>query len=235
MLLLEERRMTRDALRYGFAVGKVRVLETRMLDRAAFERLLDAPTLAEQRRVLSETVYGRYIEHAQTAEDLERGLDEALDGFYGYLDEAALPHEVVSFFRVRYDFANLKATIKARLFDAPLEDMIVVHGTLPAESFAGALDELPEPYGALASDLADVDEPEEIDVRVDAAMYQELPPRRFGRCLLRAAASRLTSTPMRSRRHSPSLRRYSDGSRRSCTCRALSSRRLPNSISRPMR
>ena len=85
MLLLEESRLNRDALRYGFAVGKVRVLETRMLDRAACERLLDAPTLAEQRRLLSETAYGRYIERAETADEVERALDDALEGFYGYL------------------------------------------------------------------------------------------------------------------------------------------------------
>jgi hypothetical protein len=52
MLFVDETRMTRDAVRHGFAVGAA-VLETRMLDRAAYERLLDAPTLAEQRRIVS--------------------------------------------------------------------------------------------------------------------------------------------------------------------------------------
>ena len=43
------------------------VLETRALGRAAYERLLDAPTFAEQKRLLSETPYGRHLEHAETA------------------------------------------------------------------------------------------------------------------------------------------------------------------------
>jgi len=174
MLLVDEIRLTRDALRYGFAVGKVRVLETRMLDRAAYERLLDAPTQAEQRRLLSETAYGRYLEHAQTAEEVERGLDEALDGFYGYLNEAALPDEVVRFFRVRYDFANLKAALKARLLAAPLDGLIAVHGTVPAEAFAQDAELLPEPLGALAAELAEEEDSAVIDARTDAAMYAEL-------------------------------------------------------------
>jgi len=174
MLPVEETRLTRDALRYGFAVGKVRVLETRMLDRAAYERLLDAPTFAEQRRLLSEGVYGRYLESAQTAEDVERGLAEALDSFYGYIDEAALPHEVVTFFRTRYDFANLKAALKARLLDAPLEGLLVTHGTIPVDSFRGDLTDLAAPLGPLAVELADETETAVIDARTDGAMFGEL-------------------------------------------------------------
>ena len=43
---------TRDALRYGFAVGKVRVLTTRVFGKATYERLIDAPDFAEQPKVI---------------------------------------------------------------------------------------------------------------------------------------------------------------------------------------
>jgi len=174
MLPVTETRLTRDALRYGFAVGKVQVLETRMLDRAAYERLLDAPTFAEQRRLLSETSYGRFLESAQTAEDVESGLAQALDSFYGFIDEAALPPEVVTFFRTRYDFANLKAALKARLLGAPLDGLLVTHGTVPADAFTGDLTDLPVPLGALATDLAEEHETAVIDARTDGAMFDEL-------------------------------------------------------------
>jgi V/A-type H+-transporting ATPase subunit C len=174
MLLVEETRQTRDALRYGFAVGKVRVLETRMLDQAAFERLLDATTLTEQLRLLSDTSYGRYLESAQTAEDVERGLDRALDDFYRYLEEAALPPEVTAFFRTRHDFTNLKAALKARLFGVPLKDLLVGHGAVPAEAFEGDLAELSEPLGSVAEELADATDTAVIDATVDAAMFGEL-------------------------------------------------------------
>lgn len=173
-MLLEETRQTRDALRYGFAVGKVRVLENRMLDQAAFERLLDAPSPTEQLRLLSDTPYGRYLEGARTAEDVERGLDQALDDYYRYLDEAALPAEVTAFFRVRHDFTNLKAALKARLFGVPLKDLLVGHGAIPTEAFEGDLTELPEPLGPIAAELADEAGTAAIDATVDAAMFGEL-------------------------------------------------------------
>jgi len=174
MLPVTETRLTRDALRYGFAVGKVRVLETRMLDRAAYERLLDAPTFAEQRRLLAETPYGRYLESANTPEEVERGLDEALDSFYGYIDEAALPHEVRTFLQARYDYTNLKAALKAKLLDAPLDGLLVSHGTVPVDAFRGELKDLPEPLRELAGELADETESAVIDARVDAAMFERL-------------------------------------------------------------
>ncbi|HSK48512.1 MAG TPA: V-type ATPase subunit, partial [Coriobacteriia bacterium] len=98
MLIVEEARLTRDSLRYGFAVGKVKVLETRTLDASAYERLLDAPSFAEQKRLLSETPYGRYLEDAETPDDVEHALDEALENFYGFLKAAALPEPVMRFF-----------------------------------------------------------------------------------------------------------------------------------------
>ncbi|MBA4369999.1 MAG: hypothetical protein C0418_00260 [Coriobacteriaceae bacterium] len=171
----------RQTIRYGFAVGKVRVLETRAFGRATYERLLDAPTFAEQKRILSESPYGRYIEGTETPEDVERGLGEALDAFYGFLDESELPKPVVRFFRVRYDFANLKAALKARVVGVPVTSMLVGLGTLPAEEFLGHPTDLPEPFGSLAAgvefserDEGGVEGLAGIDMTVDRAMFAEL-------------------------------------------------------------
>lgn len=167
----EEIRIGRDAMRYGFAVGKVRVLETRTLDAPAFERLLDAPSFTEQKRLLSETVYGRYIEQAHSAEEVERCLEEALADFYRLLEEAALPPAVSRFFRVRYDYANLKAAAKSRALGAPIEGLLVEHGTVPAEAFRGDLTALPAPLSRVARELAAPDA--QIDLTVDRAMFAE--------------------------------------------------------------
>jgi V/A-type H+-transporting ATPase subunit C len=181
VLLADEVRLTRDAMRYGFAVGKVRVLERRVLDRAAYERLLDARSFSEQKRLLSDTLYGRFIEPAKTAEDVERALDDALEEAYGFLGKAALPEPVTRYFRLRYDFANLKAVGKARMLGAPLEGLLVGHGTVPSEAFEGDLSRLPDPFATLGSILpaeppaADSEEASlAIDAVVDAAMFAEL-------------------------------------------------------------
>jgi vacuolar-type H+-ATPase subunit C/Vma6 len=176
---------TRDSIRYGFAVGKVRVLETRVFGHGTYERLIDAGTFAEQRRILSDTVYGRYLEGAETAAAVERGLTRALDDFYGFLDEASLPPAVVRFFRSRHDFANLKGALKARLLAIPAEGLLVELGTVPVEAFERDLAQLPAPLGPLAEELlavpqnsrdAEVREIDlaDVDAAVDRAMFAEL-------------------------------------------------------------
>lgn len=194
MFLGEEIRTGRDSMRYGYAVGKVRVLETRALDSAAFERALDAPSFAEQKRLLSESLYGRYLEHAATAEDVERGLAQALDDFYRFLDTAALPEAVSRFFRIRHDFSNLKAALKARALGVPADPLLVAHGAVATESFSGDLTTLPAPVGPVAKALlaraanesTAAEKPEDgsadatvarlmaLEVAVDRAMFDEL-------------------------------------------------------------
>ena len=176
-----------DSIRYGFAVGKVRVLETRVFGRATFERLLDAGTFADQLRVLSDTYYGRYLEGARTATDVERGLEAALNGFYCFLEEAKLPPEVVRFFRIRHDYANLKAKLKAEALGEPLTGMLSALATTPPEAFEGGRDGLPpflgQAYDGLSrptEDRAGVrqrstrDDLGRIDAEVDRRMFADL-------------------------------------------------------------
>lgn len=131
-------RTIRDAIRFGYAVGRVRVLETRLLKRSHFERLLDARSFEDQRRVLSETVYGAYLDQARTAEDVETALDRALADLYNdFLETANLPAEMVAYFRTMHDFENLRGRLKAELLDIPAEELLNDLGTIPAERFAG--------------------------------------------------------------------------------------------------
>ncbi len=164
-------------IRYGFAVGRVRVLETRLLGPGTYERLLDAPSFGEQKRILSETHFGRYLDDADTASEVERRLDASLADLYEeFLESSGLPEAVVRFFRLPYDYANLKAGLKARLI--PGADVTVVSGLgdLPAEAFAHPED-LPVALAETAGELLHAEEApgsEQIDVAVDRAMFAEL-------------------------------------------------------------
>ncbi|MDO8964981.1 MAG: V-type ATPase subunit [Coriobacteriia bacterium] len=165
-----------DDIRYGFAVGRVMVLRTRLLGRAAYERLLDAPTFAEQKRVLSETHFGRFIEGTQTGTDVERAIDESLlDLHQEFLESAGLPEPVVAFFRAPYDFAILKAVLKARMVGVEPELPSVALGAVPLDVFAEPA-ALPGPLGETARELLSDGEavPEALDAAVDRAMFAEL-------------------------------------------------------------
>lgn len=180
-LLLDEMQLTRDAVRYGFAVGKIRVLETRSIDCPALERLLDAPTFAEMKRLLSETPYGRFLEGAETPEAIERALDDALDTWFRFLHQAELPDAVADFFRIQYDYSNLRGALKARAMGVSMTGLLNPHGAVPVEAYSAELDALPGAFGKLAVSLeAQADEMDDrrtevsIDDAVDAAMFTEM-------------------------------------------------------------
>lgn len=171
-----------DSRRYGYAVGRVRVLETKLLGRPTFERLLDAHSFREQLRILSETPYGIYLEGAQTADDVEFALDESLRDLYDdFLEQANLPEEIVRYFRLMHDFENLRGRFKAELLGISPESLLSELGSVPGEAFQGGEDDLPADMraaerrvrervagddGTLNADL--------VDPAVDAEMYRML-------------------------------------------------------------
>lgn len=159
---------------YGFATGRVMVLRNRLLGPSTFERLLDAPGLAEQKRVLAETHFGACMERARTAADIEGAIDGSLHDLYAeFLEHSGLPADVVRYFRVSYDFAALKGVLKARLLGGAPELPPRGLGTLPAEAFEEP-GHLPGTLGRAAREAAAVTEPDQVDALVDRAMFGEL-------------------------------------------------------------
>ena len=60
---------------FAFAVGRVRVLETRLLDSGKFERMLEARDAEEVLRVLGETEYAQAFAAIKNQNDYEAVLD----------------------------------------------------------------------------------------------------------------------------------------------------------------
>ena len=166
-----------DAIEYGFATGRVMVLRTRLLSRAAYERLLDAPTFEDQRRVLTETHFGRFLDGVHNASDVERAVDESLRDLYeDFLHRAGLPAAVVAYFEAPYDFSALKSALRTRVLGVTVASPAVKLGAVDLTAF-GALEELPGALGAAARDALDAGAEagaEGIDAIVDAALFREL-------------------------------------------------------------
>lgn len=169
-----------DSLRYGFAVGRTRVLETRLLKRSHFERLLAASDFAEQRRILSETTYGGYLENAVDVEDVEAALNKVLrDLQVDFLGSANLPEPVVEFFGVKRDYDELRGLLKAEAFGIAPQELLSGAGSLCIEDLV--CNRLPAPMAQAYERLRDAASNEEeelqadmIDHAVDAELYAQI-------------------------------------------------------------
>ncbi|MEW5804567.1 MAG: V-type ATP synthase subunit C [bacterium] len=101
----------KDDLRYGFAVGKIRAMETRLLDTLFFRRLIEAKNHREMAAIFGETSYGAQAESA----DLESLLIAELQRTYQLIKSIDPdPDSVSNLLALRYDFHNLKVLFKLR-------------------------------------------------------------------------------------------------------------------------
>ena len=168
----------RDDIRYGFAVGRVRVLEGRLLGRSTFERLVDAADLREQKRILAETHVGRYLDGVETAEDVEIGLEASLADLYDeFLAKAGLPASVVSYFQAPHDYANLRLALKARLLGGDGAGRLSSLGGIPSEAFAADGAGLPSEMRALLTAWDGAEQApalDDVEAMVDRALFDAL-------------------------------------------------------------
>lgn len=67
-----------NPIKYGHATGRVKVLESKLLNKPRVDRLVEADTFEEQLHILAETDYGEFFEDLKTAEDTERALHRYL-------------------------------------------------------------------------------------------------------------------------------------------------------------
>ncbi len=168
-----------DDTRYIYAVGRIRALERRLLSRADFVRLLDAPDLGGALRVLSEMGYPV----PEGASAYEPALMAEQKAALELLESLTEDRALIELFRRRYDFHNLKVLLKAERSGQDLDRAIVDLGTVAVEELAEAVragesERLPEPLAEAmrtAQERYDESEnPGDLDAAVESVQYAEL-------------------------------------------------------------
>jgi V/A-type H+-transporting ATPase subunit C len=160
-----------DTTRYGYAVGRIRVLEMQLLSTHRLERLIEAD-FEGALNILDEVAMGDYLAKARLARDVDTGLTAFLRDVYSTLKEA-LPKDsfLADFFLCRYDFHNLKALIKAGMEGKEPEALLEGLGTIDVGTLRRGVenpDLLPPPYKETAQRFLDeMVPPQELDTIVD--------------------------------------------------------------------
>lgn len=161
-----------EPIRYGFAVGRIRVLEMRLLSPNRLARLVEAD-FDEALNILDEVEIGDYLKGAKVAGEVDADLTRYLRDFYDFL-RGILPQNsyLMDFFLCRYDFHNLKVLLKAGKFGIGEEGFLPGLGDIDEGDLRAGLGDparLPSPYqelvlGVSAAELS----PQELDTIVDS-------------------------------------------------------------------
>jgi V/A-type H+-transporting ATPase subunit C len=96
--------------KYGFAIGRVRALETALLDRPRYERLVRAQGSEEFAAALAESVYGRLLEGGTGG--VGQLLDSAARENFDFFSAYALDEWLLRLFLLPVAFRDLKTSLK---------------------------------------------------------------------------------------------------------------------------
>ena len=86
---------------YAYAVGRIRVLETRLLDKSKLERMVEAPTVDEALKVLAETDYANMVAELDSVYEFEKILQEEIRRTYQLVEnKSRSPSYGFDFFKI---------------------------------------------------------------------------------------------------------------------------------------
>lgn len=166
---------------YLFISTYLRAREKNLLTAARMERMIDAPSEEEAGKVLQEIGYGEFS--ATSDRELSAALAAEREKMFADLYRFVPDKAVVDVFKVKYDYHNIKALLKAQAMGLSGEHLLVDAGRVSAEKLQRALtdgeyDILPKELAAAAREASEVlsttGDPQLADFVLDRAYYAEM-------------------------------------------------------------
>jgi len=166
---------------YAYATARVRAVEPRLLDSLRFERLLEAPTVSDAVKLLTEA---RYAEGTDVSELGWEALLDAEGARVTAFLAGIMPYpEVLDVFRLQTDYLQAKRLLKALYRSRDPGALTGLPGTVPMAALVRAIEdhkpyELPAPLAEAIFTAMDTygksGDPRDIDLVLDQGAYRHM-------------------------------------------------------------
>lgn len=160
--------------------AQIRSMERNLLDHARMERMLEAPSVEEAARLLTELGYESFDPHSDR--ELNRSLLARRVALFAELGRYAPEPEIIDVFKLKYDYHNIKTIIKSRGSDVTA--LLVDAGRVSTDELvrrhqeSGSWEFLNPAMEAAAREgervLAETGDPQRSDALMDRAFYAEM-------------------------------------------------------------
>lgn len=172
-----------DALLFTQVIPRIRVLETRLLDKTKLDRMIDSSSPLEALKILEETEYSIFMSKVKRPEDYEILLSNELKRVYHLLYEISPVKSLVNMMSLKYDYHNIKVMIKGKILNKDFADIIIPVGNVPIEKLKTFIDN--EYYRDLnpimrkaiedaLEDFGTNKDPQRIDIILDKYMFEQM-------------------------------------------------------------
>ena len=161
--------------------ARIKAMETGLLTRERMEQVLEARSVEDAAKLLQECGYPEL--DARDPEAMDAALSAAREATLSDLADGAPDPRYIDIFKLKYDYHNIKAVLKAKAMNTSPDSMLMDMGRVPAAELqeavlTGRLDELPESLAAAAAEAAEVldgtRDPQLSDIVLDRWCYQEM-------------------------------------------------------------
>lgn len=172
-----------DKAQFIPVIPRVKVYETKLLDKAKFERMIDSDSAKEALKVLQETEYASVMGDVKRAEDYEEILSSELTRVYDNLYRICPDTTLIKIMSLRYEYHNIKVLVKAKVANKDFSSMLINLGDTDVEKLKFAIEN--ESYRDLDSfkrksveeaieNFNTNNDPQNIDLIIDRYMFEEM-------------------------------------------------------------
>lgn len=164
-------------------IPRLRVLETRLLDKAKLDRMIDSKSAWESVKVLQESEYAAHMSQVKRAEDYEEMLSAELKRVYKLMYEISPERSVVDVMSVRYDYHNIKVLLKAKALKEDFSQLLLPIGMIEVDKLKVAVtneeySDLPQIMRSaieeIERDFLATKDPQKIDIIADRYMFKHM-------------------------------------------------------------
>jgi V/A-type H+-transporting ATPase subunit C len=127
-------------VRYAYATGRIRVLESKLLSASRVEKMIESPTISDALIYLEDTAYDDTIGEVTDPEHYEDLVLNEKRFAFDLMEQLVIDEEIRHMFRIPYDFNNLKLLLKRRLSEKEIPLMLSQFGTITADEVKTAFD-----------------------------------------------------------------------------------------------
>lgn len=172
-----------NPMQFTQVIPRLRVLETRLLDKAKIDRMIDGDSANEALKVLQESEYAGVMTGVKRPEDYEMVLARELKRVYELMYDASPVKSLVDIMGIKYDYHNIKVILKGMFLQKDFSHMLIPVGMMDVQTLKhsiennnlGDLNEtMKEGIIKVKEVFEETKDPQVIDIILDNTMFKEM-------------------------------------------------------------
>ena len=172
-----------DEMQFSQVIPRLRVYETKLLDKSKLDRMIDSHSASEALKVLQETEYANIMTNVKRPEDYESILSEELKRLFEVMYDISPEKSLVDLMSIKYDYQNIKVILKGMFLKEDLSYLLVNVGTIDSLKLKNLIENndirdlapiMKEAIEEAIVKFEESNDPQVLDIILDKYMFKQL-------------------------------------------------------------